>query len=134
MPDAARDDRAAPTGDEPHASIGSSGRGSSSLGRLHTKLTVVDEERTFVGSMNMDPRSARINTEAGIVIRSAPLARLVAKYLRVRQELASYKVQQQGDRLGWLSRGGARSDEPKAPAEPALPVRLLAQLLGDEVL
>jgi phosphatidylserine/phosphatidylglycerophosphate/cardiolipin synthase-like enzyme len=82
----------------------------------------------------MDSRSARINTEAGIVIRSAPLARLVAKYLRVRQELASYKVQQQGDRLGWLSRGGARSDEPKAPAEPALPVRLLAQLLGDEVL
>ena len=119
---------------EQHASYGSSGQGSSSLGRLHTKLTVIDEERTFVGSMNMDSRSARINTEAGIVIRSAPLARLVAKYLRVRQELASYKVQQQGDRLGWLSRGGARSDEPKAPAEPALPVRLLAQLLGDEVL
>jgi putative cardiolipin synthase len=105
------------------------------LGRLHTKLTVVDEERTFVGSMNMDARSARINTEAGIVIRSAPLARLVAKYLRIRQELASYKVQMQGDRLGWLSReGGTRSDEPKAPAEPAMPVRLLAQFLGEGVL
>ena len=123
------------TGDEPQPSIGSSGRGSSSLGRLHTKLTVVDEERTFVGSMNMDPRSARINTEAGIVIRSATLARLAAKFLRVRQELASYKVQQQGDRLGWLSRqGGARSDEPRSPAEPAMPVRLLAQLLGEGVL
>jgi len=120
---------------EQHASFGSSGHGSSSLGRLHTKLTVVDEERTFVGSMNMDARSARINTEAGIVIRSAPLARLVAKYLRIRQELASYKVQMQGDRLGWLSReGGTRSDEPKAPAEPAMPVRLLAQFLGEGVL
>ena len=96
---------------------------------------MVDEERTFVGSMNMDPRSARINTEAGIVIRSATLARVVAKFLRVRQELASYKVQQQGDRLGWLSRqGGARSEEPRSPAEPAMPVRLLAQLLGEGVL
>ena len=120
---------------EQRASYGSSGQGSSSLGRLHTKLTVIDEERIFVGSMNMDARSARVNTEAGIVIRSAPLARLVAKYLRVRQELGSYKVQQQGDRLGWLSRGGGvRSEEPKAPAEPALPVRLLAQLLGEGVL
>ena len=116
---------------EQHASFGSSGRGSSSLGRLHTKLTVVDEERTFVGSMNMDARSARINTEAGIVIRSAPLARLVAKYLRVRQELASYKVQMQGDRLGWLSReGGVRSDEPKAPAEPAMPVQAAGAVPG----
>ena len=120
---------------EQHASYGSSGRGSSSLGRLHTKLTVVDEERTFVGSMNMDARSAKVNTEAGIVIRSAPLARLVAKYLRVRQELASYKVQLQGDRLGWLSReGGVRSEEPKAATEPGLPVRLLAQVLGEGVL
>ena len=86
-----------------------------SLGRLHTKLTVVDDERTFVGSMNMDPRSARLNTEAGIVIHSAPLARLVAKFLRARQELASYKVQQQGDRLGWLSRQARRA---RARQEP----------------
>ena len=95
---------------------------------------MVDEERTFVGSMNMDPRSARINTEAGIVIRSAPLARLVAKFLRVRQELASYKVQQQGDRLGWLSRQAAPArTSRRSPAEPAMPVRLLAQLLGEGV-
>ena len=40
-----------------------------------------------------------------------------------------------GRSAGWLSRqGGARSDEPRSPAEPAMPVRLLAQLLGEGVL
>ena len=117
------------------ASVGSSGRGGSSLGRLHTKLTVVDEERTFVGSMNMDPRSARLNTEAGIVVRSAALARSVARFLRERQEHASYRVQHLGDRLAWLSRdGGARSEEQRSPAEPGLTVRMIAQLLGEGVL
>ncbi len=119
------------------AALGSSGRGNS-LGRLHTKLTVVDDDTTFIGSMNMDARSARLNTEAGIVIRSVPLARLVAKFLRVRQELASYKVQQQGDRLSWVSGEGAdrrtRSAEARAPAEPALPIRLLARLMGEGML
>jgi len=122
-------------GGGPAASVGSSGRGSSSLGRLHTKLTVVDEERTFVGSMNMDPRSARLNTEAGIVIRSAALARSVAGFLRERQQHASFRVRQLGDRLAWLPRHGeARSEEPRSAAEPGLTVRMLAQLLGEGVL
>jgi cardiolipin synthase C len=124
-------------GGEHATALGSSGRGNS-LGRLHTKLTVVDEDKTFVGSMNMDARSARLNTEAGIVIHSAPLAQTVAKFLRVRQQLASYKVQQQGDRLSWLSGEGAaqrtRSAEPAAPVAPSLPVRLLATLLGEGIL
>ena len=85
--------------------------------------------------MNMDARSARVNTEAGLVIRSAVLAKLAAKYLRVRHQLASYRVQQQGDRLAWRSsRGDVRSEEPRAAETPALPVRLLAQFLGESVL
>ena len=128
---------AAEASGERHGSIGGSGGGSTSgsPGRLHTKLTVVDEERVFVGSMNMDPRSARSNTEAGLVIHSAPLARLVAKFLRVRQELASYRVERQGQRLAWRSRRGeVHAEEPRAASEPALPVRVLAQLLGEGVL
>ena len=119
-------------------SLGSSGRGSSLLGRLHTKLAVIDDERTFFGSMNMDPRSARINTEAGIVIHSRLLAKLVAGFLRGHQREGSYQVQPQGERMSWVSGEGAArrtlSAEPKATAQPALPVRLLAQLLGDGML
>ena len=41
---------------------------------LHTKAFVVDEREVFIGSFNFDPRSANINTEMGVVIRSQELA------------------------------------------------------------
>ena len=41
---------------------------------LHTKAVVVDREYVFVGSMNFDPRSFNINTEAGAFVRSPGLA------------------------------------------------------------
>lgn len=40
---------------------------------LHTKLILFDDDRVFVGSSNLDPRSLRINTEMGLLIDSAPL-------------------------------------------------------------
>jgi cardiolipin synthase C len=46
----------------------------SSLGRLHAKVTIVDKRWLLVGSMNMDARSARSNTEVGLVIDHAELA------------------------------------------------------------
>jgi putative cardiolipin synthase len=45
---------------------------------LHVKAMVIDRERVFVGSMNLDPRSAAINTEMGVVIDSAGLAAQLA--------------------------------------------------------
>ncbi len=47
--------------------------GSSSRGALHAKTVIVDRKVVFVGSFNLDPRSARLNTEDGIVVRSAEL-------------------------------------------------------------
>jgi putative cardiolipin synthase len=41
---------------------------------LHTKAVVVDREYVFIGSMNFDPRSFNINTEAGAFVRSPDLA------------------------------------------------------------
>ena len=40
---------------------------------LHTKSTVVDGHRVYIGSMNFDPRSLEINTEMGIIIDSMSL-------------------------------------------------------------
>jgi putative cardiolipin synthase len=40
---------------------------------LHTKASVADGRHVFIGSMNLDPRSANINTEMGAVIDSAGL-------------------------------------------------------------
>ena len=40
---------------------------------LHTKASVSDGRHVFIGSMNLDPRSAAINTEMGAVIDSTGL-------------------------------------------------------------
>lgn len=41
---------------------------------LHAKLLVFDRGSAFVGSMNFDARSHRLNTEIGIIVHSPPLA------------------------------------------------------------
>lgn len=44
-----------------------------SISRLHAKLAMIDDSRMFVGSMNLDHRSAAVNTELGLVIDSPPM-------------------------------------------------------------
>jgi putative cardiolipin synthase len=48
---------------------------------LHTKAVVFDRESVFIGSFNLDPRSASINTEAGLYVESPELAEQVAAYM-----------------------------------------------------
>ena len=50
---------------------------------LHGKVMVLDRRRVFVGSMNLDPRSHRLNTEDGMLIDSPELARRVAERIEV---------------------------------------------------
>jgi putative cardiolipin synthase len=37
---------------------------------LHAKVLLVDDEKVFIGSANLDPRSLRINTEMGLLVES----------------------------------------------------------------
>ncbi|MBP0619935.1 phospholipase D family protein [Cupriavidus consociatus] len=52
---------------------------SSSRASLHAKNYIVDRRLVFIGSLNMDPRSARLNTEMGIVLDSPALAERMIK-------------------------------------------------------
>lgn len=45
---------------------------------LHTKAVVFDREHVFVGTFNLDPRSADLNTEIGLMVESPSLAEEVA--------------------------------------------------------
>jgi cardiolipin synthase C len=45
---------------------------------LHAKLFVFDRRKVFIGSMNFDQRSKRINTEVGLIIDSPELAQQTA--------------------------------------------------------
>ncbi|MEM7278692.1 MAG: phospholipase D family protein [Pseudomonadota bacterium] len=79
-------------------------RGESRAG-LHTKALVFDQESIFVGSYNLDPRSANINTEAGIYVESQELATQLLEYMKVgKQPDNAYQLflDEQGD-LVWTS-------------------------------
>jgi putative cardiolipin synthase len=45
---------------------------------LHAKLFVFDRRKVFIGSMNFDQRSMRLNTEIGLIIDSPELAQQTA--------------------------------------------------------
>lgn len=48
---------------------------------LHTKVVVFDRRDLFVGSLNLDPRSTDINTEAGLYVESPALASELASWM-----------------------------------------------------
>ncbi len=58
---------------------------------LHAKVFVFDRRQVFIGSMNFDERSRRLNTELGILVDSPELAREVAeRFDAVAQPANSY--------------------------------------------
>ncbi len=75
----------------------------SSAASLHAKTFAVDHERVFVGSFNLDPRSARLNTELGFVIDSPRLALALADWFAVVTRNHAYEVRLSDDgALNWL--------------------------------
>jgi len=87
-------------GTENHGLFGSSGAS------LHTKAFVVDGERGFIGSFNLDPRSAYLNTEMGVLFDDADIAAAVRdEYDRLAGPALSYEVMRGDDgRTEWLDR------------------------------
>ena len=74
---------------------------------LHTKAFVVDDARGFVGSFNLDPRSADLNTEMGVLFDDPAIGRALRdEYLRLAGPTLSYWVYRTSDgAVHWLDRG-----------------------------
>ena len=114
-----------PSGGEPASMFGS--RGAS----LHTKALAVDDGLVCVGSFNLDPRSAALNTEMGIFADHPALAQaLRAEHVRLADPVRSWRVTLDQGRLAWIdcdARGPRRtlSKEPGA----SLQRRILAGLV-----
>ncbi len=88
-----------------HGSSGYGSNGESHGASLHAKTFAVDREQVFVGSFNFDPRSAALNTEMGLVIRSTVLAGRVARAFDDKIPGQAYEVQltPKGE-LQWIER------------------------------
>ncbi len=78
----------------------------SSGASLHTKAVLVDGTRGFIGSFNLDPRSANLNTEMGVLFDDAALGdALRQEFLHLAGADMSYWLYLDGDGdLRWLDR------------------------------
>ncbi|MDM0117920.1 phospholipase D family protein [Variovorax sp. J22R133] len=90
-------------GDRSSGMPGSGASRAGSASSLHAKTFGADRKRLFVGSFNLDPRSARLNTEMGVVIDSASLATVLARQLdsRLPDEAYLVRLRPDGD-LEWV--------------------------------
>ncbi|MEO8185790.1 MAG: phospholipase D family protein, partial [Burkholderiaceae bacterium] len=82
----------------------------SSLGRLHAKTAVIDRSHVFIGSMNLDPRSATKNTELGLIVESPELAKEVLRVIHISKLESAYRVRLRSDgrSLEWLTMDGEK--------------------------
>jgi len=82
----------------------------SSRASLHTKAAIVDRKRLFVGSFNLDPRSAQLNCEMGAWIDSETLACQMREIFSAAVTLEhSYTLGlDDAGRTYWLERTGGR--------------------------
>ena len=104
----------------------------SSLGRLHAKLFVVDRKTAFIGSMNLDPRSATVNTEFGAVIDSPELARELIRVIDIDRLQSAYRVilNTDGSGVTWMSMDDDKEVLLTTEPDTSLWLRLKAWLLS----
>jgi putative cardiolipin synthase len=86
-----------------------SGVGSSAGVSLHAKTFAADQARVFVGSFNLSPRSAHLNTEMGALIESPAMAEAVAHGFDTKASLTAYRVRlnADGSDLEWVEQTAA---------------------------
>lgn len=111
----------------------------SSLGRLHSKTAVFDRRRVFIGSVNLDPRSATQNTEMGLFIDSPQLAREMLRIINISRLENAYRVRLDKEgKLEWLAIEGDKEvvlrSEPEASPFSRFKVWLLGPLIPESLL
>ncbi len=98
---------------------------------LHTKAMAFDGEAVFIGSFNLDPRSAVINTEAGLYIESPELAKKLKAYMATGVVPAnSYRVRlDPNGQIVWETMKDGKRVRYRNEPETAFRRRLVADLL-----
>ena len=114
--------------------------GGSSRGALHAKTFILDRQTVFVGSFNFDPRSMRLDTQNGIVIRSPQLATQAAwLFAQGIAPARTYRVTLLGDDdLVWVTEEEGKEvrcyQEPMSRFWPRLSLRCLFWLTPESML
>lgn len=87
----------------------------SSGASLHTKAMVIDSERLFVGSYNLDPRSTSLNCEQGVLVGNSVLAaQLEQLFAGQISGDSAWAVTLEDDELRWRDGHREESSDPDA--------------------
>ena len=70
-----------------------SGKFYQSKASLHAKCFVIDRRKTFIGSLNLDPRSVIENTEIGMIIEAEEIARPLAENIIGKIDEVAFKLE-----------------------------------------
>jgi putative cardiolipin synthase len=73
-------------------------------GALHMKNAILDHKEVFLGSMNLDPRSAMLNTELGLIIQSPEMARQLEGFADAGSAY-TLRLSANGQNVEWVERG-----------------------------
>jgi cardiolipin synthase C len=99
---------------------------------IHAKSFSIDRRRAFIGSLNFDPRSKRLNTEMGLLIDSRTIAGGISDRLDQTLQGAAYQVGRSDDgSLIWTShnRDGTVTRYDSEP-NTTLPLRLFVGFIS----
>jgi putative cardiolipin synthase len=127
-----------PTLPQRSTKLGSFGR---SLAMLHAKAAAIDRRIVYIGSMNLDARSARINTEIGMVAESPELAAMLKRLANedVKDDAYRLRLAIDGESIEWLETGDdgkttVHTTEPGASFWLSFKLWLLAPFVSDDLL
>jgi phosphatidylserine/phosphatidylglycerophosphate/cardiolipin synthase-like enzyme len=103
-----------------------------STGRLHAKLAFLDRKTALVGSMNLDPRSSRINTEIGVRVVSPKLTEMVLTAFKVDELTGVYQVKLRDNGVGvrWIAVDGDTTEELDIDPDTSMWQRLRLMMLS----
>ncbi|HEX8955735.1 MAG TPA: phospholipase D family protein [Burkholderiaceae bacterium] len=111
-----------------------------SVGRSHSKLIVIDRHLTFVGSMNLDFRSSRVNTELGMLVESPELAEDVLRLKSLVESVGSFHLRLAPDdgHVQWVGTDEGKDtvydDEPGVGLGTQLEVWFLSPFISENLL
>ncbi|MBS0448026.1 MAG: phospholipase D family protein [Proteobacteria bacterium] len=104
--------------------------GPKQTGALHAKVAIRDDDQIFVGSMNLDQRSAQLNTEMGIIIDSPSMVRQFVTGLLDAGSAYTVRKAADGSGLEWVETDDdGRQTLHRVPPETSAWLRFKLRLL-----
>jgi cardiolipin synthase C len=110
---------------------GGGSKGGSARASLHSKAVIIDGRLAVIGSMNLDLRSQRKNSEVALLVRNARLAQLATQKIEATMAQSAYHLAlQPGGGLVWRAPPGAPFKDAHSEPEAGAKLKLLISVLG----